>query len=42
MAEEEVRSACFDLGKRNDEEGFDWLRIAHRCCNQHWQRFGVD
>ena len=38
MAEEEVRSACFDLGKCNDGEGFDWLRIAHRHCNQHWQR----
>jgi hypothetical protein len=30
MAAEEVRSACFDLGKCNDGEGLDWLRITHR------------
>lgn len=30
MAEEEVRSACFDLGKCYDGEGLDWLRIPHR------------
>lgn len=29
-AAEEVRSACFDLGKCNDGEGLDWLRIVHR------------
>jgi len=33
-----LKAACFDLGKCNDGEGLDWLRIAHRHYCPFWQR----